>query len=259
VQAAATAAQTAQQRGGLGFGQLSSSRRRREPIRFSVATVRPECTVALQPAAQKVLAQLKGAATRTPPGRRCPRSTASRSRRTAIRRAPGGSVWVRSSPRASTRARQQNATNGANPGGGRRGQGRRSGGAGRRSARLPAGSHRGAEPRRVAAPAVQPVAGADRGARTAARALILRVRHGVHAGRGQSQGLRRRRGGASGPRRVAVAGASAAPTAARVPGPARRRGRAGLAGGDSPASSTTLRMSVSSWFVHPIWVPAVGA
>ncbi len=40
----------------------SSSRRRRGRIRSRVATVRPECTVALQPAAQRVLAALKGAA-----------------------------------------------------------------------------------------------------------------------------------------------------------------------------------------------------
>ncbi|HEX3467494.1 MAG TPA: TonB-dependent receptor [Candidatus Elarobacter sp.] len=62
-QAAAAAQQAGQQqRAGLGFVQLKFVEPPPGTDPLSVATVRPECTATLQPAAQKVLAQLKAAA-----------------------------------------------------------------------------------------------------------------------------------------------------------------------------------------------------
>ena len=122
VQAAAAAAQTAQQqRGGLGFGQLKLIPPPPGTDPLSVATVRPECTVALQPAAQKVLAQLKGAADAYAAGQTLPEVDGITLTPYGD---PKGTWWFGLGPKLPegvTRARQQNAANGASPGGGRRG------------------------------------------------------------------------------------------------------------------------------------------
>ncbi len=216
---AAAAAQTGPQRGGLGFGQLKFIPPPAGTDPLGLATVRPECTVALQPAAQKVLAQLKAAADAYAAG--APAAGGRRLDRHAARR-PEGNLVVRSGsedprrraprPPADRRLQRRRRARAA-----RRAARRRTGWAGRPATRLPARGQRRAESQRVAAPPVQPVARADRGPRAAARAVVLRLRNRVHPGRSQVQGVRRRRGRAGRSGRVARAQPVAAPRR-RAPG-----------------------------------------
>ena len=127
-QAAASAAQTAaDQRRGLGFGQLKFVPPPPGTDPLSVATVRPECTVAMQPAAQKVLAALKGAADAYAAGRAVPEVDGLT---VTPHGDPKGTWWFGLGPKipdSVLRARQQNGA-GAGRGGGGGGGGRRGAG-----------------------------------------------------------------------------------------------------------------------------------